>query len=270
MVLELCDGLFHEGRTLYTDNFYTGIGLARKLLEKGIHLVGTLRKTRKELTKSVINYKLQLNEVYGEENNEGIVVMKWKPKKNKDVLMLSTKHSFEMKTIPRRINRRDTNENNVKQMPIAIIDYNNGKCGIDKSDQMSSYATSIRKGIKWCRKVALEMLTGTAIVNAHIIYKQVTSKNITISKFREEVCISLLGFQKEKIKKVKIEHLLMKCTEQGTKDRKNCIPCYANLLKTMPRNDARKKVKRVKTYCSGCPGKPTMCFDCHISLHRKD
>nr|CAH7757259.1 unnamed protein product [Callosobruchus chinensis] len=53
VVMYLCEGLLGEGRTLYTDNFYTSITLAQTLLNRNTHLVGTLRKNRKNLPKSV-------------------------------------------------------------------------------------------------------------------------------------------------------------------------------------------------------------------------
>jgi len=35
--------------------------------------------------------------------------------------------------------------------PKCIIDYNKAKKGVDYSDQMSSYHTSVRKSLKWYR-----------------------------------------------------------------------------------------------------------------------
>ncbi|KAJ8888727.1 hypothetical protein PR048_008219 [Dryococelus australis] len=49
--------------------------------------------------------------------------------------------------------------------PLAICDYNKGKSGIDISDQMCSYATTLRKGVKWYRKLGIEYLLGMCIVN---------------------------------------------------------------------------------------------------------
>lgn len=48
--------------------------------------------------------------------------------------------------------------------------YNDNKKGIDFSDQMSSYYTTLKRGIKWFRKVMLELLFGTALVNSWVIY----------------------------------------------------------------------------------------------------
>ena len=56
------------------------------------------------------------------------------------------------------------------EKPIATLAYNKGKSGIDKSDQMALYATSLRKGVKWYHKLAIELLLGVAVVNAWTLY----------------------------------------------------------------------------------------------------
>ncbi|KAJ8947327.1 hypothetical protein NQ314_008629 [Rhamnusium bicolor] len=51
VVLSLAEGLLDEGRVLYTDNFYTSCPLARTVLSRNTHLVGTLKRNRKYLPK---------------------------------------------------------------------------------------------------------------------------------------------------------------------------------------------------------------------------
>ena len=48
----------------------------------------------------------------------------------------------------------------------AVVYYNSGKQGIDISDQLASYHTSVRKSVRWYHKVAEELIFGTAVVNA--------------------------------------------------------------------------------------------------------
>ena len=74
-----------------------------------------------------------------------------------------------------------------------MLDYNRGKAGIDLSDQMASYVTTRRKGVKWHRKLGVELLLGMSRVNAHILYKEATGKKISRTKFRENVTQALLG-----------------------------------------------------------------------------
>ena len=57
---------------------------------------------------------------------------------------------------------------------------------------MASYVTTLRKGIKWYRKLGLELLLGISMVNAWVVYKHVTKKTIKIRTFREEVVKDLL------------------------------------------------------------------------------
>lgn len=42
IVMELTREYLNFGRTIYTDNWYTSVNLAHKLLEQSTHLVGTL------------------------------------------------------------------------------------------------------------------------------------------------------------------------------------------------------------------------------------
>ena len=47
VVMQLADGLLDRGRTIITDNYYSIIDLATRLLGRQTHLLGALRKNRK-------------------------------------------------------------------------------------------------------------------------------------------------------------------------------------------------------------------------------
>ena len=76
--------------------------------------------------------------------------------------------------------------------PLAVVEYNERKCGIDYSDQMVSFVTTIREGIKWYRKLGIRLL-GISVVNALTVYKIATRKNINIRIFRQLLVAKLLG-----------------------------------------------------------------------------
>ena len=76
---------------------------------------------------------------------------------------------------------------------LAVVEYNEGKCGIDYSEQMVSYATTIRKGIKRYRKLGVQLLQGISVVNALKVYKIATRENINIRIFRQLLVGKLLG-----------------------------------------------------------------------------
>ncbi|KAJ8927653.1 hypothetical protein NQ314_019855 [Rhamnusium bicolor] len=120
LVLGLMNNLLDSGRILFTDNWNTSVGLARKLATRGTLLVGTLRINRKCNPKNVITASLNRGQIFGIESDDGIAVLKWKNKR--DVLILSTKQCIETTNIGQH------------QKPVSIIDYNSTKSFIDVSD----------------------------------------------------------------------------------------------------------------------------------------
>ena len=87
--------------------------------------------------------------------------------------------------------------------PSSILDYNAAKIGVDKSDQMTCYNLVLRKSTKWYRKLAIELLLGTSIVNAWVIFNQFClqrRRKLSILEFKESVAMSLIsGIPKEKL-----------------------------------------------------------------------
>lgn len=184
-VMLLTQGLLDEGRTVYTDNYYTSIPLAYRLRRRKTHLVGTLRANRKHLPKDVMAMKLKRGEMSAKQSKDGIVVLKWRDKR--DVRMLSTKTS-PLKTVVTQSRKKPA-----ILKPVIITDYNSGKSSIDISDQMATYGSALRRCTKWYRKLFIEILWGTSLVNAHFIYNQYTiNKKLTITEFREQVITGLL------------------------------------------------------------------------------
>ncbi|KAL4121925.1 hypothetical protein QTP88_014342 [Uroleucon formosanum] len=98
---------------------------------------------------------------------------------------------------------------------------------------MASYAYVNRRGVKWYRKVALELITGMVMVNVCIIFKELTKSKITVTSFRHEVCKLLLGIETQtRLPPTKLViHILQPRTGGGTSDQKQCVLCYENLTK---------------------------------------
>lgn len=108
--------------------------------------------------------KLKRGEVIAREN--GITVLKWK--EERDVLMLSTKHSAEMATVQKKCYSHEK--------PKMVIEYNLGKSSVDLSDQMTAYCSPLRKTVKWYKKLVIELLLNTCIVNSLVLFKQDSKK----------------------------------------------------------------------------------------------
>ena len=139
---------------------------------------------------------------------------------------------------------------------------------------MVSYATTIRKSIKWYRKLALHLLLGTTIVNAHIVYQKATNKKIEIRKFRELLVTELLSSvnamsdnNKNKTKWNESHHLDIRKNQHGKHVRRMCALCYQKKRQTAERQEARKNIKKTTTYCSLCPKSPQMCLECFNKHH---
>ncbi|CAH1998424.1 unnamed protein product [Acanthoscelides obtectus] len=126
--------------------------------------------------KQVVDKKLKKGETGAAESNSGIMIQKWKDKR--DVLTLSKKHTDELLIIR-------SGNNKELQKPAAVVDYNKHKAYIDLSDQVKSYTTSLRRGVKWYPKLAIELLIGSALVNAHVLHQEVANEKMSITKFKQ-------------------------------------------------------------------------------------
>ena len=259
IVISLLKNLFHKGHTLCTDNWYTSVDLANKLIRKNTHLMGTLRTNRKGNPSEVINTKLKHGEIIAKENNQGITVLKWKDKR--DILVLSTKHSSEMTTVKTK--------RGFVQKPKIVAAYNAAKTSIDLSDQMSAYSSPLRRTLKWYKKLAFELFLNTAVINAFFMYQEVTGKKISITAFRRQLTDELTRRLDEEttIKRETITHKL--CKKEGNihKVRRYCSKCYDNNSHLFGRKTARRITKQVVTYCNTCKNKPHFCLECFNKFH---
>lgn len=257
VVFRLANSLLDVGRTIYTDNFYTSVTLAHSLLNKNTNLVGTLRQNRKLNPKEVTGAKLKKGEIIGMESNTGVVVTKWKDKR--EVLMLSTKHTTEMVDVHQR--------GGIVQKPVSVVDYNKSKGFIDISDQMKSYSTALRKSVKWYRKIAIELLLGSAIVNAYVVHQKVTNSKMSITSFKEELVCLLLDFSRptlseQQMPRVREGHHL---EEVQSSARRRCVTCYAKNSAENGRDFAQTKTTFSRFRCIQC--NKFYCITCFCEVH---
>lgn len=251
IVMELAEPYLDNGRTLYCDNWYTSVDLAQTLLNRATHLVGTLRKNRKLNPATVTKAKLRVGELIAQKNENNIVVLKWKDQR--EVLMLSTKHTDETYTMIRR--------GKEIRKPAVVVDYNKGKSLIDLADQMGSYSSPLRRSLKWYRKVVFELLLNTAVINALSVYKSVTGKIITITEFREQLVKGMvIGRNVISIDTPQIKHVIIKTSKPA-----RCKICYKNLVTLLGRSTAQRRTRQVKTRCEACG--INMCMTCFTQSH---
>uniref|UniRef100_A0A8C7WSF3 PiggyBac transposable element-derived protein domain-containing protein n=1 Tax=Oryzias sinensis TaxID=183150 RepID=A0A8C7WSF3_9TELE len=123
VVMRLMDPFLDKGRNVTTDNFFTSLSLAQRLLSRKTTILGTLNKIRREIPQSTRQTDRDefTTQVF---STTGATLTVYAPKKKKTVYILSSMHS-EVQT-----------EETTKRKPNTVTLYNTTKCGVDVMDQM--------------------------------------------------------------------------------------------------------------------------------------
>uniref|UniRef100_A0A7I4Z224 DDE_Tnp_1_7 domain-containing protein n=1 Tax=Haemonchus contortus TaxID=6289 RepID=A0A7I4Z224_HAECO len=160
VVMELMDGFLKQGRCLCTDNWYTSSPLAHRLLKRRTDLVGTLGRNRKGLPTALKDKKLKRGEIFYQQNQRGVLILKWRDRRI--IHMLPTKHDARCQPDGK---------------PAVVADYNMMKGFVNLSDQMAAYTPYLRKTSKWYIRLFYHLITQTALVNAWFHYCEKVKKN---------------------------------------------------------------------------------------------
>lgn len=88
----LMEGYTGDARTVATDNWFTTIPLAKRLLEENTFLVGTMRTKPYVPTEAIIRKKDRPigSSLFLHDND--VTLLSYKTKKEKNVLLLSSRH----------------------------------------------------------------------------------------------------------------------------------------------------------------------------------
>ncbi|KAJ7984140.1 hypothetical protein DPEC_G00364240 [Dallia pectoralis] len=145
VVLDLTEGLPRD-HTVTCDNFFTSYELAQRLLaDKGLALVGTVRKNKPELPPALLATKTRRVLLSAFAFTPIATLVSYLARRNRNVLLLSTLHADA-----RLSDRAD-------RKPALILDYNRNKGGVDNLDKARHPAThgSVRVGREGAREEAL-------------------------------------------------------------------------------------------------------------------
>ena len=104
--------------------------------------------------------------------------------------MISTFHSDTM-TDKRRRTRSAPSGLEIIRKPVMVDSYNQYMGGVDKADQLILYYGFPHHSTKWWKRVFFHMID-LAIVNANILYNQVSPKPLNQLDFRIEIASGLL------------------------------------------------------------------------------
>lgn len=157
-VKTLCETISGSNRNITMDNWFTSVKLADDLLAPPYNLtmVGTIRKNKREIPAEMLATK---NRDPGSSKfcfDKEKVLVSYTPKKNKNVLLLSTMH-------------QGCSVSKTSGKPEIIETYNQTKGAVDTLDQMCSIMSSSRKTKRWPLCLFFGMLN-IACVNSYILY----------------------------------------------------------------------------------------------------
>lgn len=173
IVMTLLEPYLGKGHTLVIDNWYSSPNLFLELHKNLTNAYGTVRKNR--LGISELNKKIKKGECVFR-STKNILALKWMDKR--EVWMISICH-FPNMSDTNKIHYL-TKEKIIK--PQCVIDYNKTMGAVDKVDQILCNLNSTRKCLKWYKKFFFHLLD-LAIYNTFILYKYVTGRNLSFSKF---------------------------------------------------------------------------------------
>jgi hypothetical protein len=244
VVLHLMGDYLAQGHILHTDNYYNSVALTEKMTQQSTYIVGTLRPNRKRNPKDVIRRKLKRGE-FDWSRSGSVVVCKWRDKR--EVLTISNMHKVDMVEVTNRHGQK-------KLKPNIIRDYNKGMSGIDRSDQMLSYYSALRKTIRWYKKIGLHTLE-MMMHNAHMMYNagRPVRQTMRLLQFREAVVRYLIGGDLQPTRgpvAASTAHVPSTLPPTAKKPRptKPCRICTR-----------KKKRRETRYFCDGCEEKPALC-----------
>lgn len=246
VVMQLMEPFLDRGRNVTTDNFFTSLSLAQRLLSRKTTLLGTVNRIRREIPPSARQGDRDefTTQVF---STAGATLTVYKPRqKKKTVYVLSTMHSVVQ------------TEDSTKRKPNTVTLYNTTKCGVDVSDQMVREYT-VRAGTRrWPVHVFYNMVDMAAL-NAHVLYQSCTGRQERRVDFLVQLAIELAHCHVA-AKNAAKEHLLRQQPSTPTPGKRATCQ-IKNLCKN---NHATMRCVECYRYtCGTCRREmPWLCQDC--------
>ncbi|XP_076735180.1 uncharacterized protein LOC143414518 [Maylandia zebra] len=158
--MRLMEPFLDKGRNVTTDNFFTSLSLAQKLLRLKTTILGTVNKICREIPQST--RQTDRNEFTTQVfSTSAATLTAYAAKRKKTVYILSSMHSVVQ------------TDNTTKRKPNTVTLYNKTKCGVDVMDQMVREYTVRRGTRRWPVAVFYNMIDMAAL-NAHVLYQACT------------------------------------------------------------------------------------------------
>ena len=183
VLVNLCKHIKGKGYNMSCDNFFTSLCVAEKLTRDKLFIVGTIRKSRRELCRKMTepeNKTTYSSEFYWHDPTNFLFV-KYQAKQKKSVCLLSSMHGSA-----------DADASDEKKKPEMILFYNANKVGVYCLDQMARLYTTRSASRRWPGAVWGNILD-IAAINSYVLHKKVTNERITRRQFILMLVENLLG-----------------------------------------------------------------------------
>ncbi|XP_062615415.1 piggyBac transposable element-derived protein 4-like [Saccostrea cucullata] len=250
LVMDMMRGYFGQGYILYMDNYYSSPQLYTDLFVLGCGATGTLRVNRKGIPQRIKDKKYHDRKV---------------------VYLLSTIEEAAKAPCGRVAPRTGTPIEN----PAIVNVYNKYMGGIDRSDQMVSYATFNARTLKWWKRVIFHVIS-LATLNAYLCYKTLTPRKPMLHRvFRKQLVTELVqsvnracvpgmstkpvgrpSTAAEPIMRLQGQHFPMKIVGTGIKKNitRACVVCsVAERQRLESIGEKRKRAGKESSYqCDKC------------------
>lgn len=269
IVMALTKDYLNQGRTLFTDRYYTSIPLVQMLENHQTSFTGTCMKNRKQIPQTFRQkcFRLKDGEVQAYRSGRFLALAWRAPSKKKGIIMLTSKDSANVISVTSRATHKEA------EKPVVVDSYNQSMNGVDLADQYTVYYSFIRKSKKWWKKVCFWLLE-VSIVNSYIIFKH-RNTSYTHVQYRKSVVESLAKcyFQETPSRTMRgrpFRQSLSVETFSGDTERLNRRPHF--LAKREQHQcvvcSTPQKRRRSSFFCKTCPSNPTLCPDtCHEKYH---
>lgn len=185
VVKRMIEPIDSTGRNITCDNWFTSVTLARDLMQNHrTTIVGTIRKNRREIPEMVTQTRQMPEKSSLFVFADRCTLVSYVPKKNRNVLLLSTMHHDD------QIDPSSGDNNK----PEIITYYNKTKGGVDVVDQKRKQYSVKRVCNRWPLAIFFTLMD-IATINSHIIYHMNTNAVVSRRSFIKQLAKDLVENQ---------------------------------------------------------------------------
>ncbi|KAK6301238.1 hypothetical protein J4Q44_G00293360 [Coregonus suidteri] len=251
VVITMLQPHLRKGHTVFVDSRYSSPTLFQYLLREKTGACGPVRSNRKGMP--IFQKKLSKGEAEFQTNGE-IMAVKWHGKRQ--VHVLSTVHASKMADT----GTLDYVTGERKMMPDCVLEYNKKIGAVDKVDMRNSFVECARKSLKWYKKLFFQLID-IALLNGHIVHRQVTGQVISYQQYRVNLIRQILedhhtprrpctGGRPASDNPLRLtgRHFpsdVPRTTQQGKSTRRHCKVCQTSTRR-------QKRRKMTKYMCEPC------------------